>query len=77
MTRFTLAALAGTILLSGCAGDGSKTNGQDVAERSYTPVGTYIPRKSSDTAGKATTVDTQALENERTMNNGAINLPQR
>jgi lactam utilization protein B len=77
MKLFILAALAGTILLSGCASDGSKTKGEDVAERSYTPVGTYIPRKSSDAAGKATTVDKQALENERTMNNGAINLPQR
>jgi uncharacterized protein YceK len=77
MNRFTLAVLAFTILLSGCASDSSKANGRDVAEPTYTPIGTYIPRKTSDTAGNAKTVDKQALENERTMNNGAINLPQR
>jgi uncharacterized protein YceK len=77
MKRFTLAVLAVTILLSGCASDGSKANGQEVAERTYTPVGTYIPRKDTNTAGKVTTVDKQALENERTMNNGAVNVPQR
>ena len=77
MKRFTLALLAGTILLSGCASDSSKTNGQEVAERGYTPVGTNIPRKNGEGAGKVTTVDRQALENERMMNNGTINLPQR
>jgi uncharacterized protein YceK len=73
MKRFTLAVLAGTILLSGCASDSSKTNGHEVAERGYTPVGTYIPRKNAQGAGKVSTVDQQALENERTMNNGTLN----
>jgi uncharacterized protein YceK len=77
MKRFILAALAGAILLSGCASDSNKANGQEVAERTYTPVGTYIPQKNNSGAGNVTTVDKQALENERTMNNGSINLPQR
>jgi lactam utilization protein B len=76
MKRLTLAALAGITLLSGCASDGAKANGQEVADRSFTPVGTYIPRKSTP-ADNVRTVDKQALENERTMNNGTINLPQR
>jgi uncharacterized protein YceK len=73
MKRFTLAVLAVTVLLSGCASDSSKANGHEVAERGYTPTGSNIPRKNSDGAGNVATADKQALENERMMNNGTMN----
>ena len=78
MKGFTLAVLAGTILLCGCASDAVGPNGQQtVADRSDAQIGSYIKRKPGATAGNASTVDKQALENDRTMGNPAINLPQR
>jgi uncharacterized protein YceK len=73
MKRFTLAVLAATVLLSGCASDSSKVNGNEVAERTYTPTGTNIPRKNSDGGGNVATADKQALENQRMTGNGTIN----
>jgi hypothetical protein len=68
-----LAALAASTLLTGCASDGQ--NGTAYADSSYTPVGTYIPRKKGSAADNVTQVDKQALENDRTMGGGTINAP--
>jgi hypothetical protein len=73
MKGFTLAALAGVILLSGCASDAGNPNGQHaVADRSDAPLGSYIKRKPGS-RDDSVTMDKQALENERTMNNGTMN----
>lgn len=79
MKGMTLAALACTILLCGCAATDGASNGQNtVADRSDAPLGSYIKRKSPGSGpGNVSTLDKQALENERTMSNGSINLPQR
>jgi hypothetical protein len=76
MKGITIATLAGLILLSGCASDTARSNGQTVADRGEVPLGSYIKRKAGgrDDSVKA---DKQVLENDRTMNNGSINLPQR
>jgi hypothetical protein len=72
MKRFTLAALAGAALLSGCATEGTATGSQE-NDRGYT-LGTYIPRKAAPTEN-VKTIDRQAMENDRTMNNGVNNGP--
>jgi len=73
MKGITLAALVGTILLSGCASDAGNPNGQQtMADRSEAPLGSYIKRKPGS-QGDSVTMDKQALENERTMNNGTMN----
>jgi len=69
-----LATLAASTLLAGCASD-SAQNGTAYADPSYTPVGTYIPRKKSSPADNVTNVDKQALENDRIMGGGTINPP--
>jgi PBP1b-binding outer membrane lipoprotein LpoB len=75
MKRITLGLLAGAVLLTGCAN--TNPSGENtVADQTYTPTGTYIARKGPS-KGDVATVDKQALENDRTMGNGAINLPQR
>jgi hypothetical protein len=75
MKRITLGLLAGAVLLTGCANT-NPTGEQTVADQSYTPTGTFIPRKGA-TKGEVATVDKQALENDRMNGNGTINLPQR
>jgi len=79
MKGLTLAALAAAVLLCGCAAPNGASNGQDsVVDRSEAPLGSYIKRKTPGSGPNNTsTLDKQALENERTMNNGAINVPQR
>jgi hypothetical protein len=72
----TIAALSGLILLSGCASDSTHSNGQSVADRGDVPLGSYIKRKPGGRDDRVT-ADKQALENDRTMNNGSINMPQR
>ena len=77
MKGMTLAALAAAALLCGCA-DTSPANGQNTTaavDRSDAPLGSYIQRKGGNK--DSVTLDKQALENERQMGNGAINLPQR
>jgi hypothetical protein len=77
MKGMTLAALAAATLLCGCA-DTSPVNGQNNTasiDRSDAPLGSYIKRKGG--SNDNVTLDKQALENERQMNNGSINLPQR
>lgn len=77
MKGITFAALAGIALLSGCAADAAKPNGQQtVADRSDAPLGSYIKRKPGS-RNDTVTLDKQAIENERAMSNGTINLPQR
>lgn len=76
MKGITLAALAGVILLCGCASQTVPAGTTTVADRSDAPLGSYIKRKPG-TPNENVTLDKQTLENERTMNNGAINLPQR
>ena len=73
LTSAVLAALAASTLLAACASD--NTNGTAYADSSYTPVGTYIPRKKSNPADNVSQVDKQALENDRTMGGGTINPP--
>jgi hypothetical protein len=66
MKFFTLLAFAGVVVLGGCAStnlDGASAK----AEESYTPIGTLIARKSPNRAERPTQMDTQALENDRTM----------
>jgi hypothetical protein len=75
MKCLTLAALVGAALLSGCASDAAKSSGHEVAERSdSTSLGTYIPRKNPSTEN-VKTIDRQAMENDRMMNNGVNNGP--
>jgi lactam utilization protein B len=72
-----LAALAGALLLAGCATD-ARQQDKAYADASYTPVGTYIPRKkSSGPSDNVVQVDKQALENDRMNGNATINLPTR
>lgn len=68
MRCFTLAILAGAVMLSGCA----STNTIPDREESYTPLGSMIPRKGPSRADNTTIADKQALENDRTM--GGTNL---
>jgi type IV pilus biogenesis protein CpaD/CtpE len=76
MKGMTLAAVAGAILLCGCASTDNPTTGQNtVASRGEAPLGSYIKKKSG--TNDNTMLDKQALENERQMNNGSINLPTR
>ena len=80
MNRIVPSALAAAAiaLLSGCAADATQSQQQQPADKyldaSYTPTGTLIPRKASKgAADNVTTVDKQALENDRNNNNGANN----
>jgi hypothetical protein len=77
MKGMTLAALAAATLLCACA-ETSPVNGQNdtVASRADAPLGSYIKRKPGS-GNDNTMLDKQALENERQMNNGSINLPVR
>jgi hypothetical protein len=72
MKRFTLAALFGATLLSGCATDGTQASPKEATERGYTALGTFIPRKSAPSEN-VKTVDRQAFENDRIMNSGTNN----
>jgi hypothetical protein len=76
MKRFSLAALVGATLLSGCASEATKPNGQEPAERGATTLGSFIPRKSAPPEN-VKTIDRQAYENERMMGNGTNNAPTR
>jgi len=77
MKGLTLAALAGTVLLCACASPTPNPNGQEaLADRGEAPLGSYIKRKPGSRNDNVT-LDKQAIENERAMNNGSINLPQR
>jgi PBP1b-binding outer membrane lipoprotein LpoB len=69
MKCFILAILAGAVMLCGCT---SVNTSPDQEANNYTPLGTMIPRKSPNRADNITTVDKQALENDRTM--GGTNL---
>ena len=74
MQRFTLAALAACVLLGGCAtGDASKKS--EYADASYTPVGTYIPKKAPSRLDNVVIVDKQSLENTRDNGSVTINIP--
>ena len=80
MNRIALSALAAAAiaLLSGCAADATQSQQQQPAgkylDTSDIPTGTLIPRKASKSAAdNVTTVDKQALENDRTNNNGTNN----
>jgi hypothetical protein len=71
MKVFTLAVLAGAILVGGCASTPEGTKPQVASsERPYTPTGTLIARKGQP---KADPQDLQSFQNNRTMNNGVNN----
>lgn len=73
MKRFMLAAVAGAILISGCAADGPQGQGQGGGSinRDDPPLGSLIKRKPGSTGTQnSTQADMQALENARTMNMG-------
>jgi hypothetical protein len=73
MKRFMLAAVAGAILMSGCAADATQGQGQggSTLNRDDPPLGSLIKRKpGSPGAQTATQADIQALENARTMGMG-------
>lgn len=68
MKCFTLVTLAGALMLGGCVSTNQNPNDASAkAEDNYIPIGTFIPRKSANPAERATVVDKQALENDRTM----------
>lgn len=78
MKDWILAPLAAALLLGGCAAGAGGTGGQDtLADRNDPPTGTFIKRKGGTRPDNVTTADKQALENDRIMGNGSINLPQR
>jgi hypothetical protein len=68
----TLLAASALVLLGGCASGNQDGQQTASADSSYTPVGTYIPRKGPSRADNVATIDKQALENDRTMNNGTL-----
>jgi hypothetical protein len=74
MQGFTLAALAACALLGGCATDGKQTK-SEYADASYTPVGTYIPKKAPSRMDNVVIVDKQSLENTRDNGSATINNP--
>ena len=78
MKGMTLAALAGAILLCGCAStDNNPTTGQNtVASREDAPLGSFIKKKPGS-GSDSVTLDKQALENQRMMNSSPVSLPQR
>jgi hypothetical protein len=74
MQGLTLAALAACAVLAGCAtNDGTKKD--EYLDASYTPVGTYIPKKAPSRMDNVVIVDKQSLENAR--DNGSLtkNVP--
>ena len=66
LTLLTLMSLAGAVMLGGCAGATHNRDGA-LADESYTPTGTAIPRKAPSRMDNITVVDKQSLENDRTM----------
>lgn len=70
MKSLTLLALAGALLLGGCATGGQNTVAS--ADESYTPTGTAIPRKNPQRVDMNTIVDKQSMENDRTMGNNNL-----
>jgi uncharacterized protein YceK len=73
MKNFSFIIVACAVVLSGCASPQTeKGGGGCVAEETYTPTGTMIPRKKKD-ARDNQSVDMQQLENERNNNNGVNN----
>ena len=76
MKRYTVAAIAGAILMSGCAADGTQgPNGATRSiDRSDPPLGSLIKRKPGSAGPEnASQADLQALENARSMGAGGIN----
>jgi ABC-type glycerol-3-phosphate transport system substrate-binding protein len=69
MQRLTLAALAACALLAGCA-TGDAATKSEYADASYTPVGTYIPKKAPSRMDNVVIVDKTSLENGR--DNGSL-----
>jgi hypothetical protein len=72
MKSFTLLAASALVLLGGCASENPAGQQTAAADNSYTPVGTYIPRKAPSRADNVSVVDKQALENDRTVGNGTL-----
>jgi hypothetical protein len=71
----TLGALAACALLSACSSP-MPQQGDSVADATYVPIGSNIPRKkSSGPAGNGGAVDMQSLENARNNGNGVMNGP--
>ena len=56
---------AAALLLAACASPTGDKNAESasVREETYTPIGTYLPRKKGQTANNAGTVDQTDLEN--------------
>lgn len=75
MKFFTLMALAGTLMLSGCAS--TNESAADKLARtadSNIPTGTLIPRKNANRSAGPAIVDKQALDNERAMGSAALDI---
>lgn len=70
MKCFTLAALAGAVMLCGCAS--TDPNVKIAAEESYTPIGTMIARKGPARTEDTSGVDKQKLENDRIMGSATL-----
>lgn len=78
MKRYMSAAtaIAGALLMSGCAADGSQGHAGATRsiDRGDPPLGSLIRRKPGSTGPEnASQADIQALENARTMGAGGIN----
>lgn len=67
MKWFTLAALAGAVMLGACTTN-PKNDTTASLEESYTPTGTIIPRKDPKRLDMPVIMNQQTLENERAMN---------
>ncbi|MDB5934752.1 MAG: hypothetical protein JWQ01_2096 [Massilia sp.] len=68
MKCFILVTLASAVILCGCASTNNSANGNAAnSEERYIPLGTLIARKGPSRADNTTTIDKQALENDRIM----------
>lgn len=71
MKWFTLASLAGAVILCGCASTNADSDSAKYEEK-YVPLGTLIARKDPSRADNVKSIDKQSLENDRTMGGGSL-----
>lgn len=73
MKGITLAAIAGTLLLSACAApsaDNAAGNQQASADRGERTLGSLFPQKNHNRPTNSITANTQEMENQRIMQAG-------